>query len=36
MAASHFVQVTDKEISEFKENAVPKTQKTLQICIEAF
>jgi hypothetical protein len=28
MAASHFVEVTDKEISEIKINSVPKTQKT--------
>jgi hypothetical protein len=28
MAASRFVGVTDKEISEIKINSVPKTQKT--------
>jgi hypothetical protein len=28
MAASRFVEVTDKEISEIKINSVPKTQKT--------
>ena len=28
MAASCFVEVTDKEISEIKINSVPKTQKT--------
>jgi hypothetical protein len=28
MAASRFVEVTDKEISEIKINHVPKTQKT--------
>ena len=28
MAASRFVKVTDKEISEIKINSVPKTQKT--------
>jgi hypothetical protein len=28
MAASSFVEVTDKEISEFRINSVPKTQKT--------
>jgi hypothetical protein len=27
MAASRFVEVTDKEISEIKTNSVPKTQK---------
>jgi tRNA U34 2-thiouridine synthase MnmA/TrmU len=29
MAASHFVEVTDKEISEFKINSVPKNTKDL-------
>jgi hypothetical protein len=28
MAASRFLEVTDKEISEIKINSVPKTQKT--------
>ena len=28
MAASRFVEVTDKEISEIKTNSVPKTQKS--------
>jgi hypothetical protein len=28
MAASRFVEVTDKEISEIKTNLVPKTQKS--------
>jgi hypothetical protein len=28
MAASRFVEVTDKEISEIKTNSGPKTQKT--------
>jgi hypothetical protein len=28
MAASRFIEVTDKEISEIKINSVPKTQKT--------
>jgi hypothetical protein len=28
MAASRFVEVADKEISEIKINSVPKTQKT--------
>jgi hypothetical protein len=28
MAASHFVEISDKEISEIKKNSVPKTQKT--------
>jgi tRNA U34 2-thiouridine synthase MnmA/TrmU len=29
MAASHFVEVTDKEISEIKINSVPKKHKRL-------
>ena len=29
MAASHFVEVTDKEISEIKINSVPKNTKDL-------
>jgi hypothetical protein len=31
MAASRFVEITDKEISEIKINSVPKTQK---ICVK--
>ena len=31
MAASHFVEVTSKEISKIKINSVPKTQKTKTI-----
>ena len=36
MAASCFVEVTDKEISEIKINSVPKTQKTCVKILKQF
>jgi hypothetical protein len=36
MAASHFVEVSDKEISEIKINSVPKNTKYLKIVKQLF